>query len=228
MRYPSGRNRNVTDANKTRPVEWLTFVVVLLGFAIACLVCYYTKVQADAASGKLTSDVNLQFETIRKEMNGTHERVVKLETLTKLANDVAALQAKVSELQTKSTTPTENKSLADFSGLLAGRQQRWSTALTQNPPGSTQVPPLQNGLVIPPDLSWLPKEDKKGLDSLLVQANQNWKLPTLTPLPDFKLPAPPPAKPFPENIWEIVKDYPVVVIFLVILVITAFAKAGKK
>ena len=153
---------------------------------------------------------------------------MKLEALTKLSNDVAALQAKVAELQTKSTTPTENKSLADFSGLLASHQQRWSTALTQNPPGSTEVPPLQRGLALPPDLSWLPKDDKKGLDSLLGQANQNWQVPTLTPIPTFQLPAPPPEKPFPENLWKFVQDYPIVGIFLVLLVISAMASAGKK
>ena len=60
----------MADANKTKPVEWLTFVVVLLGFPLACLVCYYTKIQADAASGKLTSEVNAQFEAVRKEMSG--------------------------------------------------------------------------------------------------------------------------------------------------------------
>jgi hypothetical protein len=218
----------VANANKTRPVEWLTFVVVLAGIPIAGLACYYTKVQADVAAGKLTDEANHRFETIEKEMNGTKERLVKLETLTKLANDVAALQARVSELQTKAVTPTENTSLAAFSGRLADQQRQWSAILRDHPLDSAQVLSLPPAVTLPADLAWLPKEDKQGLDSLLGKTGQNWTPPTFTPLPDLKLPAPPQEKPFPENIWEIVKQYPIVVFWLVVLFFSALANARKK
>jgi hypothetical protein len=219
----------VADAKKTRPVEWLTFIVVLAGIPIAGLACYYTKVQADVAAGKLTDEANHRFETIEKEMNGTKERVVKLETLTKLANDVAALQARVSELQTKATTPTENTSLAAFSGHLAEQQQRWSALLRDHPLDSSQVQSLpQPAVTLPPNLGWLPPEDKKGLDSLLGKAGQNWTPPTFTPLPNLKLPAPPQEKPFPENIWDTVKQYPIVAFWLVVLLFSALANTRKK
>jgi hypothetical protein len=222
----------VADEKKTRPVEWFNLAVLVAGIPFLFWGAYYQMVTANAASNAQTPDVNKKFETLQTSMNEMQERVVKLETLTKLASDVTALQAKVSELQTRYTTPTENKSLADFSGLLANQQRQWSTALMQHPLDSPLVQSLpEPPSSLPPDLSWLKdhKEDAESLHSLLGRTDEHWKPPTFTPTPlSDLLASSPPEKPFPENIWEIVKAYPVLAIFLAILLISAVGKAVKK